>query len=122
MRIEDGNDALCVIDDRIGWILDNGDVVGAILGDDNQDAAYYRSGIDEGDRGDRIHCLANLVCCESKIHRDFVGFRFDSESEANRMMSMIVARWSAHESGNSTEPWEEKALAAGWKPPKNWRK
>ena len=50
--------------------------------------------------------------------RDFKGFYFESKSQAQK--ALAVAK-QAMKQDRPLPEWAQKALAEGWKPPKNWK-
>lgn len=112
-------DVLAILDSgpdcyRIGWILDYGEDVGAILGD--------RPNGDEPDRSkhrdDWEAWKANEVAASLGAESDEVGYFWESRRLAKAALAQI-------EAGVRQEaPWPDWAKTAvenGWKAPKGWR-
>ena len=122
-------DKLVVVDSgvfyRIQWELDDGDDMGAFLGQEKQsppedfykatsmDRDYWaaeRAGfqvIQEGDPDTRGH--------------DSTGFWWESKAQATKALTKVKALMA---SALSSVPWPEWAITAqanGWKPPKGWK-
>jgi hypothetical protein len=122
-------DKLVVVEDRsvyrIQWELDDGDDMGAFLGQERReppadynkaskmDRDYWaaeRAGfqvIKEGDRDTRGH--------------DAIGFWWESKTQAAKAFTKIRALMKSSLSEIPWPDWAVQASAAGWKPPKGWK-
>lgn len=110
-------DRLVVFEDRygyrIGWECD-GDT-GAVIGQDKSDG----TGPAPTDRDAWEVWIASKLAKESGAYRDGAAFCWESKSAALAVLRAIKLQFR-----NAERPlpeWATTALAAGWKPPKDWR-
>lgn len=108
---------------RIQWILgilDDGDDVGATIGEGND--AYTERDLAQLPAGeDWEHVVACVVASRTpQVARDFNGYYWKSSKEAWAALRMIRVAMR----NKDAKPWPAWALqakAAGWKPPKGWK-
>ena len=100
-------------DSYLAWFCDGEE--GGIIGDDPKSG----TGPEPTDRDDWETWIAAKLARESGAERDSRGFHWPSAKAAAAVLRLIKAAWK-----NRTTPlpdWAQKALAAGWKPPKGWK-
>lgn len=98
----------------IGW--DDDGYVGGILGQDEDDGL----GESPTDTEEWEHWIASKTARSFEpAHSVGTGFVWDNEAHAKKALKAIRVALKA---GNKPVPdWATKALAEGWKPPKNWK-
>jgi hypothetical protein len=110
---------------RIQWEIDDGDDMGAYLGQESKEPSedFYKSVttdreywaaeragfqvIKEGDQDTRGH--------------DSTGFWWESKTQATQALTKVKALMKTVLSSVSWPDWAVKASEAGWKPPKGWK-
>ena len=90
---------------------------GGVLGQDPSDGEG--SCPDDKDQDAWEHWVASKAIRSCKeVQRDPYGFYFESEALAKKALRVAKAALKADK---PIPEWAEKALAAGWKPPKGWK-
>lgn len=112
-------DKLVVVEERykyrIQWELDDGDDMGAYLCQDNTDGV----GDPPKDRNDWEQWVASHAARASEgVSFDHIGALWESEKLARA--ALRVAK-EALKQERPLPDWAQKALEAGWKPPKGWK-
>lgn len=127
---------LVLSDERSGWMVvwtdESGD--GAFVGQDaNMTEAQLKTKLEAAksrrDWDTVEYMTVELAARDPALADDVVprrtGYACDTRAAANRFIAHLraaqkVAR-DEFETGKTSEDWEVKALAAGWKPPKGWK-
>ena len=92
--------------------------MGAALGDD---LALMEEPLDLTNEH-QVATRAVVGTGEQTDSRDYGnGFYWASRSAAAKALTLANAAIKAAKFNRPLEDWEQKALAAGWKPPKGWR-
>lgn len=101
----------------IQWELDDGDDLGAILGDSSEDGR----GVAPADRGDWEHWAACKALLDMGVERrngKSGVFFFETQSEANKALKAVKL---ALKQDRPLPEWAKTAIGEGWKPPKGWK-
>lgn len=100
---------------RIQWEVDDGDDLGAYLCQDEMDG----KGEVPLDRDEWEHWTASRVARTTNgFFTDDLGAYWESEKQARTALRVIK---EALKQERSLPDWAQKALEAGWKPPKGWK-
>jgi hypothetical protein len=102
---------------RLQWEvhLDDDEIdLGGCLGDD----ATRETPEPPTDREGYETWLAEKLARESGAERDVIGFYWETEAKAKKVLSQIREGWKQD---RPLPEWARTALAAGWKPPKGWK-
>jgi hypothetical protein len=101
---------------RIGWYLVDEQDMGMTIGEDLDD--IHRS-------TEKDHVAVTMALKDQEeTQRDNNGFYWETKAMANRTLTFAkhIASLSLKSKSSVEWPaWTKKALAAGWKPPKNWK-
>lgn len=114
--------AKLVLDDsgddfRLGWDFFDGEGINSWLGNELAAAEeWHAAGRPESEDADNF--AANLAVKDLAHQLDRDDFRWESRSAAQK--ALAVAKAAAKNPYGRILDWEQKALAAGWKPPKGW--
>lgn len=97
---------------RICWSLDDGDDLGAYLGDERD--------ITKLDMTNEHHVATKAALDSGPSGTDWKGFYWESKAHAKRALIAAKAAIKLMRSSIPWPEWAKIALAAGWKPPKGW--
>jgi hypothetical protein len=112
-----------VVDDQregwiIGWASPEDGVVDAVIGNE-----YFPADKDP----DRAWCISTDTLKEYFTKQEWglpepgEPFAFESERHAKEALRLINAKLHYAKQNKPIPDWAEKALAAGWSPPKGWK-
>lgn len=102
---------------RLTWVLEEEDDLGGSIGDG------YDPKDPEPDRGVDVEAWESWAAERAALPfrdpdaRHEYGFEFATTAKAKAALAAIKIRWTAK---RPLYEWEQKAIAANWKPPKGW--
>jgi hypothetical protein len=109
---------------RIQWELDDGDDLGAFLGQSTK-CPPDKAPENKDDREFWAHERAGFQVIYSPdsegCGHDHTGFWWETETKAKFALAKVNAMAKAALSEIPWPDWAVKATAAGWKPPKGWK-
>lgn len=100
---------------RIAYYFEEDSDFGAFLGESSTD------GKDKAPKKPEEweHWRANKVCVDLQAEQDNRGFYWHTKAKATAALRQI--KEALKHADKPLPEWAEKALAAGWKPPKGWK-
>jgi hypothetical protein len=109
---------------RIIWSLDDGDDIGAHLGDNPPTTVESPSDKEEAELW-YAEREAQLIYNESlmggRIIKDSYGYGWESRKDVTADLKRIEAAVKVGLDNRPWPEWAQQALKHGWKPPKGWR-